>query len=127
MFFATQGFVNAQGTLQFNSVIFEQFSQTTNSGSSEHITNSQFTVGAGQVAKLVSCSFSRNGVDDIGGSSAAAWIELDNMVIVDFNSTINFPVWLEAGTYNISIHNLHNNNSILLYCQYSIIVFDVVQ
>ena len=118
-------FLNAQGTLQFDKVIFEEFTQATNSGSSEQITSSQFTIGANQVAKLVSCSWSEDGTDNIAPYSNY-WLELNNMVIVGNEGHINFPVWLDEGTYTISMHNYSSSSSYLIVIQYSIIVFNVI-
>ena len=130
-------FLNAQGTLQFDRVIFEEFSQNFDPGGDEQITNSQFVIGANQVAKIVSCRFSRHygtdGYGELGFITEYAWMELNNTVIFEPGPNgiprINiFPIWLDAGTYTISLNNRYSDSGtvFILYAQYSIIVFNVI-
>ena len=113
-------FLNAQGTLQFDRVIFEEFSQTFNPGTDEHITSSQVIINPGQVGKIVSCRFSNhfgtNPNSYLGFGSTSAWMELNNTVIFEPDPSDNgrddiLPIWLDEGTYTISLNNEYNDAS----------------
>ena len=125
-------FLNAQGTLQFDRVIFEEFNQQlTNIGGTEKIVSSQFIINPGQVGKLIKCNFSHHN-GGLGypyiGSSLDVWIELNNTTIFNQDgASVGFPIWLDEGTYDISLHNHYNSAAdYVFYAQYSVIIFNVV-
>ena len=129
-FFFT-GFNNAQGNLQFNQVILEQFNAVVTGLSQSTATT--LTVPVGKVWKIEHANLYVGGgaypVTLYGGYS----LFIDSVLIYRHkgdSGTQNsfsdrFPLWLPEGTYNINIGN-ERNNSYDFYVSINALEFNVV-
>ena len=100
------GFLNAQGTLQFDRILFEQL---TSHNGYDHVID--IIVPDNQVLKLTSATSSRNSSCALQYKKSA--LPNDYYIDISFNQSGydagGFPLWLPTGAYNIRLLNTCNS------------------
>ena len=118
-FLMAHGFYSQGNNLQFNQVIFQEF--TASAGYQSWVNAGTITVGANKVLKISSLS-SNYGSNFQSGPD----LKIGSLLAIDGNDRVDLPIWLPAGSYNITMY-WYQNASVNVSATISGVEFNIVQ